>query len=102
MLADDEARKLVKHTPEHTDTIPEKWEAGSTASIKALRDKYPGSDVAKILSESMDRPRLGDRLTIKLREPAPKNVTGTVAIARDLQRAEREQENRELDEMHGA
>jgi len=81
MLAPEEAKKLVKYTPAHTDPVPEKWEPGPTASIKAIRDKYPGSDVAKILSESMDRPRVGDRLTIKPREVAPKNVTGTASAA---------------------
>jgi len=77
MLAPEEARKLVRYTPAHTDPVPEKWEPGPTASIKAIRDKYPGSDIAKILGESMDRPRVGDRLTIKPREVAPKNVTPT-------------------------
>jgi hypothetical protein len=81
MLCPEEAKKLVKYTPAHTDPVPEKWEPGATASIKAIRDKYPGSDVAKLIADSMDRPRFGDRLTIKLREVTPKNVTGTVEDA---------------------
>ena len=74
MLAPEEAKKIVKYMPAHVDPVPEKWEPGLTASIKAIRDKYPGSEVAKILEESMDHPRTGDRLTIKLREFAPKNI----------------------------
>lgn len=60
LLPPKEAKKLVTHVPEQT--IPAHDEPGNSRSIGALRDKYHGSEVARLLSEGMTRGQTGRKI----------------------------------------
>lgn len=70
MLSEDEAAKLVKHVKERVEVIPAHTVAGNVASIKALANKYAGTEVGELLASAITRDKTGEKLLFK-RRPVP-------------------------------
>ncbi len=77
-LPDAERAKLLTVIPAHTEPeqiipardVPEQVITGSIASWKSVAKKYAGSAIGKVLQSSLDRPKLGDRVTIRPKKAA--------------------------------
>jgi hypothetical protein len=76
LLPSEEAAKVIKYIPEHTEVVRERWEHGAPVSITTLAKKYRGTHVAALLTDAMKRTELEPRVVVKPRKTV-RNITRT-------------------------